>query len=375
MKLSIIIVNYNVRYFIEQCILSIKEATSSIDTEIIIVDNNSKDESCQMIKDCFPEIILIENKENKGFAAANNQGVLLAKGDFLCFLNPDTVLAFNTFIKILKIQKQLPHTGLLGPKLINGVGDFLHESKRNIPSPLTSFRRLFGIKIGYVKNYYADHIPSNSIGYVDVLVGAFMLIKKESYLSVGGFDEDYFIFGEDIDLAYKIKKKGLLNYYIGNVVAIHYRGESTDRNAVYVRQFYDAMRLFYKKHFRSNATLDFMVSVAIRLVSVIQSSKNFDKKKRIIERYCLITNDEGLYSKIASKLSAEVEILDGVGKEDLGDTNIEIIFDNNFISFGEIIDQMQKLRKDNITFKIRPKNCNYILGSDFSDGKGEVITF
>ncbi len=375
MKLSIIIVNYNVRYFIEQCILSIKEATSSMDAEIIIVDNSSKDESCQMIKDCFPEIILIENKENKGFAAANNQGVLVATGDCLCFLNPDTVLASNTFMKILKIQKQLPHAGLLGPKLINGVGDFLHESKRNIPSPLTSFRRLFGIKIGYVKNYYADHIPSNSIGYVDVLVGAFMLVKKESYLSVGGFDEDYFIFGEDIDLAYKIKKKGLLNYYIGNVVAIHYRGESTDRNAVYVRQFYDAMRLFYKKHFRSNATLDFMVSVAIRLVSVIQSFKNFDKKKRIIERYCLITNDESLYSKIASKLSAEVKILDRVGKEDLGDTNIEIIFDNNFISFGEIIDQMQKLRKDNITFKIRPKNCNYILGSDFSDGKGEVITF
>ncbi|WP_109298847.1 glycosyltransferase family 2 protein [Aquimarina sp. AU474] len=375
MKLSIVIVSFNVRYFLEQCVLSLKAATLPINSEIIVVDNNSTDDSCKMIKDDFPDIILIENKINEGFSKANNQGVAVAKGLYVCFLNPDTIIAADTFIRLLNQAKELPNVGLLGPRLISGTGNFLEESKRNIPSPLTSFRRFFRLNLGNVKSYYAYHIPDTGIGDVDVLVGAFILVKKELFDSVGGFDEDYFIYGEDIDLSYKIKKKGLQNYYIGNIVAVHYRGESTDRNAIFVRRFYTGMRLFYKKHFKSNIVLDIIISAGIRFISMIQSFKNFSKEKRKINAYYLITENETLYRQITKIGLPDVKMITTIRKEDLGDKNIEIIFDNDFMTFDEIIEQMQFLKKKNVSFKIRPKKCNYIIGSNFSDGKGEVLMF
>ncbi|WP_299245854.1 glycosyltransferase family 2 protein [uncultured Aquimarina sp.] len=375
MKLSVVILNYNVRYFLELCILSVQKAITTLDAEIIVIDNNSPDDSCAMVRERFPDSILIENKENIGFSKANNQGVAVAKGEYICILNPDTVVAEDTFINILEIFKDLPSIGMAGPKLISGVGVFHPESKRNIPSPLTSFGRLFKIRLGKVKNYYSDHIPIDGIGNVDILVGAFILVKKENYKSVGGFDEDYFMYGEDIDLSYKIKKKGLENYYIGTIPVIHYKGESTDRNAEYIKRFYGAMRLFYQKHFRSNWFLDFVVSVGIRLTSVMQSFKNNHKEKRVIDRYYLVSENNKLKQKLTNVLQKEVQFISLESADNLGYTNNELIFDNELVSFSEIISSMQRLKKSNMTFKIRPIGCNFILGSDFSDGKGEVITF
>ncbi len=340
-----------------------------------MIDNNSDDDSCKMIENHFPEVILIQNHDNVGFAKANNQGAAMARGEYISFLNPDTIVTPKTFVKLISKSKKLPHAGLVGPRLINGRGDYLHESKRNIPSPLTSLRRLFGIKLGYVKNYYADHIPSRGIGDVDALVGAFMLVKKKDYKAVGGFNEEYFMYAEDLDLSYRFKKRGFQNYFVGSVVAIHYRGESTDRDAVYIKRFYGAMRLFYKTHFKSDTILDGMISIAIRWVAFVQSFRNFDKKKKIIDQYYLVSEDQDLCQKISSRLLKSVTMIGAVKKEDLGDNNIEIIFDNNFIGFKDIIEQMQKLRSDTITFKIKPKNRRYMVGSDFSDGKGEVVTF
>lgn len=355
--------------------LSVQKAVASLDAEIIVIDNNSSDDSCAMVRERFPDSILIENKENVGFAKANNQGVAIAKGEYICILNPDTVVAEETFINILKISKELPSIGMAGPKLISGGGVFHPESKRNIPSPLTSFGRLFRIRIGKVKNYYSDHIPIHGIGNVDILVGAFILVKKENYKSVGGFDEDYFMYGEDIDLSYKMKKKGLENYYIGTISVIHYKGESTDRNAEYIKRFYGAMRLFYQKHFKSNWLLDFIVSVGIKLTSLIQSFKNNHKEKRVIDQYYLVSGNEELKQRLTDALQKEVQFISLESAENLGYTNNELIFDNELLSFNEIISSMQRLKKSNMTFKIRPVGCNFILGSDFSDGKGEVITF
>ncbi len=363
------------RYFLELCILSVQKAIADIDAEIIIIDNNSPDDSCEIVKKRFPDIILIENKENVGFAKANNQGVAIAKGEYICILNPDTVVAEDTFLRIIRVSERLIHTGMIGPRLIDGTGNFLQESKRNIPSPLTSFRRLFGIKIGKVKNYYADHISDTGIGDVDILVGAFILVKKEDYESVGGFDEDYFMYGEDIDLSYKMKKKGLLNYFIGIIPVIHYKGESTDRNAEYIKSFYGAMRLFYNKHFKSNWFLDFLVSIGIRLTSVLQSFKNHQKEKRAIDQYYLVSKNDKLRRKLTQVLQKEVQFISIESADNLGYTNNELIFDNEMLSFSEIISAMQRFKKSNITFKIRPAGCEYVLGSDFNDGKGEVITF
>ena len=328
-----------------------------------------------MVKNCFPDIVLIENKENVGFAKANNQGVAIAKGKNICILNPDTVLPEDTFTRMMTASEKLIHIGILGPRLIDGTGNFLLESKRNVPSPLTSFRRLFGIKLGNVQNYYADHISEKDMKPVDILVGAFMWIRKEDYVSVAGFDEDYFMYGEDIDLSYKIRKKGLENYYIGTVPVLHYKGESTDRNAVYIKRFYGAMRLFYKKHFSSNWFLDFVVSAGIYFTSFIQSLKRHQVEKRIVDQYYLISENDLLQQKLTKVLKKEVQVISLESVHNLGDTNNELIFDNEFLSFGKIISEMQQLKNANTTFKIRPINCNYILGSNFSDDKGEVVTF
>ncbi|MGY3792901.1 glycosyltransferase family 2 protein [Aquimarina sp. 433] len=367
--------NYNVRYFLELCILSVQEATKNLDAEIIVIDNNSPDNSCEIIKERFPDIILLENKENVGFAKANNQGAALAKGEYLCILNPDTVVAEDTFSNILSMSEKLFHMGMVGPRLLDGNGSFLPESKRNVPSPLTSFKHLFGIKFGKVKNYYANHISETDIGDVDILVGAFIFVKKSVYESVYGFDEDYFMYGEDIDLSYKIRRKGLENYYLGSIPVIHYKGESTDRNAEYIRHFYGAMRLFYRKHFKSNWLLDTMVSVGIRLTSIVESFKNYHRENKITEGYYLVSENNEIRVRLINALQKEVQFTSLESARDLGYSNNELIFDNDFVSFGEIIEEMQQLKNLNITFKIIPKGCDFMLGSDFSDGKGEVITF
>ncbi|GAA4106013.1 glycosyltransferase family 2 protein [Aquimarina addita] len=375
MKLSVIILNYNVRYFLELCILSVKKALTTIEAEIIIIDNNSQDDSCKMVQQHFPEITLLQNNKNVGFAKANNQGVAMATGEYICILNPDTVVAEDTFVKILEASQKLLHMGMVGTRLIDGTGSFLPESKRNIPSPMTSFRRLFGIRIGHVKNYYADHISETETADVEILVGAFLFMKKEAYESVNGFDEDYFMYGEDIDLSYKILKQGLQNYYVGSVPVIHYKGESTDRNAAYIKRFYGAMRLFYSKHFRSNWLLDSMVAFGIRIIAIQQSFKNQEKEKRVIDHHYLVSDNPLLQQKIAQVLKKDIQLISLESVQDLGDMNNELIFDNEYLTFSEIIGLMEQQRDTTQVFKIRPEGCNYILGSNYSDGKGEVIVF
>jgi len=328
-----------------------------------------------MIKTLFPEVILIESKTNLGFAKANNLGVTIATGEYICLLNPDTVVSSSIFKNLLNCMCTLPNVGVIGPRLIDGAGRYLPESKRNIPSPLTSLRRLFGIKLSHVKNYYANHISVESIGDVDVLVGAFMMMHRKHYNWIGGFDENFFMYGEDMDLSYRFKKGGFQNYYIGNLIAIHYKGESIDPDPKFTRLFYNAMRLFYKKHFKSTFFLDRLISFAIRIVASVQSIKTSKKKNKNIDHYYLISEDVKLCNKLSEVLKKEITIVAGLVKEDLGDTNIEIIFDNNFVNFHQIINYMQDLQKENSTFKIRPRDCSYILGSNFNDEKGETIVF
>ena len=250
MDLSVIIISYNVQYFLEQCILSIKAASQNIKTEIIVVDNNSSDASCKLISKKYPEIILIQNKENVGFSKANNQGVKIAKGDYVLILNPDTVVAEDTFTKILNFAKSKHNLGVLGVKLIDGSGNFLPECKRGIPTPSVSFNKLFGISSKQTGKYYATHLNENETGIVAVLVGAFMFLKKSVYKEVNGFDESYFMYGEDIDLSYKILNCGYQNYYYANTQVIHYKGESTEKDVINLKYFHNAMKIFYKKHFK-----------------------------------------------------------------------------------------------------------------------------
>jgi len=342
----------------------VQAAISNIDAEIIVVDNNSEDDSCQMVKQVFPEVMLIENKENFGFSKGNNIGVSHAKGDYLCILNPDTVVAEDAFISLLTFAKNTTNLGIVGCKLINGVGEFLPESKRNIPYINAAFKKL----LGNSNAYYANHLSENETGKVAVLVGAFMLMKQSVYKSVGGFDEDYFMYGEDIDLSYKMLKTGFDNYYFGATSVIHYKGESTLRDKHYARRFYGAMQIFYKKHFRKNVLFDLFVWLGIRAVYVF--SKTPTKPLKEVSNYVFIS--EVMNEKLIAVLSKKPVLKSNL---DNLENATEVIFDGNTLSYKAIIEMMQQqVDKKSITYKILPKNANYILGSDNAISRGEVVS-
>lgn len=255
MLLSVIIVNYNVKYFLEQCLHSVQKACSNTDAEIIVVDNNSNDGSKDFLPALFPRVNFIWNNTNIGFAKANNQALAVAKGKFILYLNPDTILPEDVIDKCLQFFEQHTNAGGLGIKMIDGSGKFLKESKRAFPSPLTSFFKLSGMAMLFPHSkifarYHLGHLPDNKTHEVDVLAGAFMMIPKKILDEVGNFDEQFFMYGEDVDLSYRIQKVGYKNYYFADSSIIHFKGESTKRGSLnYVRMFYKAMSLFVKKHY------------------------------------------------------------------------------------------------------------------------------
>ena len=372
MQLSVIILNYNVRYFLEQCILSVQNALEGIDSEIIVVDNASSDDSCEMMKDKFPNIKLIENATNLGFPKGNNIGVAQAKGEYICILNPDTVVAEDTFAKILNSKFQIPNSqlGIIGCKLIDGTGNFLPESKRGVPTPWVAFTKIFGLyKISnYFGKYYAQHLSENQSGKVDILVGAFMLMKRELYLKVGGFDENCFMYSDDIDLSYLVLKTGKSNYYFHETSVIHYKGESTVRDGTYMKRFREAMQFFYKKHFKKSWFFDVMMQVGSFVFSLLK--KNLQKnKQRTIDEYVVFSKAE-----LDLKLSKKVTYLTDLNQfRNQSKKNIEIIFDITAFSFTEIITFMENNRNHNLSFKNYISSSNYLIGSNNSNDRGQII--
>ena len=310
MQLSVIILNYNVRYFLEQCVLSVQKALESIDGEIIVVDNHSWDDSCEMMRQRFPNITLIENKENSGFPKGNNIGVAVAQGEYLCILNPDTVVAEDTFVKVLAFAKQQPDLGIVGCKLIDGTGNFLPESKRGVPTPWVAFTKITGLykffpNSSLFNKYYAQHVSENETGKVAILVGAFMVIKRDLYFEVGGFDEKCFMYSDDIDLSYTVLQKGKSNYYFHDTSVIHYKGESTIKDGTYMRRFREAMHFFYQKHFRVSFVFDVFMRLGAFFFAILK--KNQAKKVNSnsgfkVNEYILCSADEGLKNKLEKQL-------------------------------------------------------------------------
>lgn len=286
MDLSIVIVNYNVKYFIEQCLHSVHKAIKDIQAEVFVVDNNSVDGSCPMIREKFPWVKLIESKENLGFSKGNNLALKKAKGDFCLLLNPDTVVEEDTFRKCLKFMRENEDAGALGVHMIDGRGNFLPESKRALPTPLVSFYKIFGLSSLFPKSrifgrYHLGFLDRNEINPVDVLSGAFMFIRKKALDRTGYLDEDFFMYGEDIDLSYRISNVGYRNYYFPGTTIIHYKGESTKKGSInYVMVFYRAMIIFARKHFtRKNAWIfSFLINLAIYFRAFLSISKRFAGK-------------------------------------------------------------------------------------------------
>lgn len=283
MKLSVIIVNYNVMHFIDQCLHSVFRAAKGIDSEVFVVDNNSVDGSVKMIKDKFPEVQLIENKDNKGFSKANNQAIHLSKGEYVLLLNPDTVVEENTFRQVIEFMDQHSEAGGLGVKMLDGKGRFLPESKRGLPTPSVAFYKIFGLAAIFPKSrtfgkYHLGYLDRDEIHEVEILSGAFMLLRKKALEITGLLDEDFFMYGEDIDLSYRITRAGYKNYYFPKTRIIHYKGESTKKSSInYVFVFYQAMIIFARKHFSDKRakTFSFLIHLAIYIRAFAALLKRF----------------------------------------------------------------------------------------------------
>lgn len=377
MQLSVIILNYNVRHFLELCVLSVQKALSNIDAEIIVVDNNSSDDSCQMMQHRFPNIQLIRNTENLGFPKGNNSGVSQAKGDYICILNPDTVVAEDTFEKVLAFAKSQTDLGIIGCKLIDGRGNFLPESKRGIPTPWVAFTKIFGLynyfpKSNFFNKYYAQHLQENETGKVDILVGAFMVMKRELYNEIGGFDENCFMYSDDIDLSYMVLQKGKYNYYFPETTVIHYKGESTVKDEKYMKRFQEAMNFFYKKHFKVSIFFSVFMKIGIVFFSFFKKMQGNPKPKSNPERYILISENEKLEEQLEFQFKKSIKRQD-IAQSFSQNLQTEIIFDQNFLDFKTIIEVMQANKSSYNTFKILPKSADFLIGSDSSFDRGEVV--
>jgi GT2 family glycosyltransferase len=266
-----------VRYFLEQTIWSVYKSDTKFEYEIFVVDNHSSDDSLKMLAQKFPNVQVIANTENVGFSKANNQAIKIAKGEYILLLNPDTIIQEDTLQKCVDFMETHANTGGLGVKMVDGAGNFLPESKRGFPSPMAAFAKMSGLSKLFPNSktfgqYHLSFLDKNKNHAIDVLSGAFMLLRKSVLDKVGLLDEDYFMYGEDIDLSYRIKKAGFENYYLADTSIIHFKGESTKKGSLnYIKVFYNAMIIFANKHITGTKgkVLKFLLQIAISLRAIL----------------------------------------------------------------------------------------------------------
>lgn len=269
MKLSIVIVSYNVKYFIEQCLRSVERATHHLETEVFVVDNASTDGSCEYLTPLFPNVNFIWNKDNRGFARANNQAIKLSTGKYVLLLNPDTIVAENTLAQFVQFMDNHPDAGGAGAYMLRTDGTFALESRRGLPTPFVAFCKMSGLASLFPKSriwgrYYMRYLDEQQINKIEIISGAFMFLRRETLEKSGLLDEDFFMYGEDIDLSYRIMKAGYNNYFLPSRI-LHYKGESTVKSSYrYVYTFYQAMQLFFNKHYSHYSLLvSLPISIAI----------------------------------------------------------------------------------------------------------------
>lgn len=350
MKVSVVIVSYNARYYLEQCLHSVEAALRNLDGEIIVVDNDSPEKPIGFIRDKFPKVQFIESKENLGFAKANNLGVEKAKGEYVLILNPDTLIPENLFEKALPFADAHEKMGALGVRLIDANGNFHPESKRNIPTLQNTFGKLFGTLISKKnsKGYYKTEVGEFEVAPAEVLVGAFMLLRREVYREVGGFDPQYFMYGEDIDFSYTLELKGYTNYYYGGISVIHYKGESTRKDGKYLKIFFGAMEIFIGKYYKEKPFQYFLFRTGLKLryqwAKLNGAFKPEDKKKR------------------AEAESISPEVIQSTS--DIKDSSKEILLDGQVFSHKDLLEIISKHSKPGRQFFIRPKYMEVIIGDD-----------
>ena len=318
--LSIVIVNYNVKYFLEQCLLSVQAATVGMsDIEVFVVDNHSTDGSVDYLRPKFPQVTFIENADNPGFAKANNQAFRLCRGEYVLMLNPDTVVGEDCLRSLIYFMDEHPEAGAIGLKMINGNGQFLAESKRVFPTPWVSFCKLSGLSKLFPESpkyarYALPFLSPDEMHEVEVLAGAFMFMRREALEKAGGLDERYFMYGEDIDLSYQILQAGYKNYYIPELL-LHYKGESTKRDWAFVKRFYGAMLLFYQKYYPEQKALGAFIRGGVYFLGVVSGVVRFlglSRRKKTPHRRLLIIGYPEHYDTVKVKCRKRMPQLEQV---------------------------------------------------------------
>lgn len=405
LQLSIIIVNYNVKYFLEQCLTAVIKACENLAAEIFVVDNNSADGSKEFFAGRFSQVKFIWCKNNNGFGKANNMALELATGKYILFLNPDTIIPEDCLTKSLAFFELQQYAGALGIRMVDGSGKYLKESKRGVPSTLPSLYKLSGLTALFPKSkifarYYLGHLDENENQEVDILAGAFMLIKRTVLDKTGGFDERFFMYGEDVDLSYRIKIAGFKNIYFAKSCIIHFKGESTQRaNLSYLHIFYGAMALFVKKHY--NGGVAFIYSLLIKMAiwtKAIFLALSYLAKKTGLGTYgtssetglIIATEKEydfiyGLLKKnnLQHQFPGRVNIIHTAGESALVNSlalqqliekkqSKNIIFSINGLSVKEIIYLIQHL-KAGVNYSFHFEGTLSIVGSRQKDSRGECI--
>lgn len=348
MKVSIVIVSYNARYYLEQCLHSAFDALKFIEGEIIVVDNASPEKPIEKIRSKFPTVHFVESKVNLGFGKANNLGVERAKGEYVLILNPDTVIPENLFQKIIPFADSKKDLGALGVRLIDANGKFHPESKRNIPTFQNTFGKLFGSLLSSEKSksYYKTEVEENEIAEVEILVGAFMFLRKSVYQKVGGFDEAYFMYGEDIDLSYTLILNGFTNYYHGETTVIHYKGESTRKDKKYLKMFFGAMKIFIDKYYGKNLIQNMVFSLGLKIRYYMALSKGALKNE----------------DKIVKPIIAYESLIRINSSKDINKKSAHVLMDGSLFSNQQMIEILSKNSHLNRHFYIHPKNMKVIIG-------------
>ena len=375
MELSIIIVNYNVKFFLEQCLYAVLKAVEQIDAEIWVVDNRSTDGSVEYLRPLFPGVSFLENQKNAGFSAANNQALQLCSGSYILFLNPDTLIPEDCLTNCIQFMKAHSMAGALGIRMLDGSGKFLPESKRAFPSPIRAFYKLIGFSALFPKSsrfnrYSLGHLNSFENHEVDVLAGAFMMIPKSVLELTGGFDERFFMYGEDIDLSYRIQKAGFTNYYFSGSSIIHFKGESTRKGSLnYVILFYNAMLLFVQKNYRGSKAgfFGFFIQAAIILRGLFSAfykigAYPFKKWAKKLE----FDKNRAESMVFLTKMTENQPNLD---------KNSTLIFcESKQFSWKEIIQKVEELSHSGAQFRFRASNSQSIVGSDSKESEGETLS-
>lgn len=371
MKISVVIVSYKVPYHLMLCLGSIDKALEGLDAETIVIDNASEDQTADLVSKYFPKVKYIQNSNNSGFSQANNIAINQAKGEYICLINPDTVIRETCIRSAIKKHENLKNCGILGVRLIDGTGNFLPESKINKLTLKVAALKM----LGFSKTYYNNDLDETDEGETATLVGAFMCFRKHDYLQLEGLDERYFMYGEDIDLSFQFTKAGYQNYYLGTEAILHFKGESTIRDDIYFKRFFESIKLFFTKHY-NNSKL--MIGVLSFFFIIAKRFKKSDMRKKAnikitFQDIYLIGESNDVLKKLKARYNQEIKSLNLEEAQQFPLVNALIIFNTKQAGYRQIIDLMLKYKNTQNIFRILPQHLDILIGSDSSTSQGEVV--